>query len=110
MDAMTPKQRTVPRLADARQLVEQRLGPTEVGGAEEIQMVEHVVELIERSAALVARVERPVALISGVELRAEAAEELRHGEVCFAIAIVSGRIEDDRFAPMSFVDDAAPVA
>ena len=54
-----------------------------------------MVEVVEVRARVGAGVERPLGRVGLVEARAEAAEQPRHREVSFAVAVVHGGIEDD---------------
>src|SRR5262245_60897969 len=74
------------------------LGPGTVAAAEEVEVVEHVVQVIELASYPVARVDRPHFAVALVEACREAAEELGHREVGFRVAVVNGRIEHGRRA------------
>ena len=65
-----------------------------------------MVEVVERLAHPVARVHGPGRAVGLVEAGAEAAEELGHGEVGLAVAVVDGRVVDDGLA----VGQRRPVA
>src|SRR5262245_52142136 len=70
----------------------------EVASAEQIQVVENVIEIVERASHRITAVERPSLAIGGLEGVAEAAEQLGHGNVGLAIARVDRGIEHDRRA------------
>jgi hypothetical protein len=61
-------------------------------------VVEDVVEVVERLARLVARVQRPCHAVGGVEGFREATEELGHRQIRLAVAAMHGGIEDHRRA------------
>lgn len=67
----------------------------EVCAAEEVGVVEDMVELVEREAVGVAMGERPFLFVSGIKDVRKPPEEARHGEVAFPIGDVYGGIEDD---------------
>jgi hypothetical protein len=66
--------------------------------AEEVEMVEEMVEIVEVFTFLIARIQRPGSLIGGVKSRREAAEQFGKGQVGLAMAVVNGRVNQDRFA------------
>src|SRR5262249_48090973 len=78
----------------------------EIASAEEIQVVEHVVEVVEGGARLPARLERPRRFVGAIERGVEAAEEPRHGDVRLAVAEVDGGVEDHRRS----IGRGAPIA
>ena len=69
-----------------------------VAATEQVEVVEDVVEIVEDLAYPVARIQRPGLAVGRLEVGAEAAEQLGHGQVRLAIAMVDGGIEDHRLA------------
>jgi len=66
-----------------------------VGAAEEMKVIEQRVEVVEVAALGVAGVHGAGFSVCLVEIAGEAAEELGHGEVDFAVADAHGRIDED---------------
>ena len=69
-----------------------------VGTAEQVQVIQHVIEVVELAASAGTRVQRKLRVIRGIECRSEAPEQARHGDIRLAIAVVDRRIENDRRA------------
>src|SRR5438128_12125108 len=54
-------------LTDGREeLIDHRLGLTKIAGAEEIQMIKDVIEVVERLAHRIALIERPCVTVRGI--------------------------------------------
>src|SRR6516164_3677788 len=83
-------------------------GLPQVRAAEEIQVIEYMVEVVERLALLVADVQRRRTPVRGVEAVREAAEQLGHRQVGFTVADVDRGVEDRRRAVGEFADVAVP--
>ena len=79
-----------------------------VGAAEEMKVIEQRVEVVEVAALGVAGVHGAGFSVCLVEIAGEAAEELGHGEVDFAVADAHGRIDEDGGAVRAGHDIAAP--
>src|SRR5688572_14265043 len=86
--------------------VDHRLGPGAIAATKEVQVVQHMVEVVEIDADGDTRIEWPRMLIGGVKPGLETAEEPRHRDVSLAVAEVNGGIEYDRRC----VSEHAPVA
>ena len=80
-----------------QQASDHALGLCRVAAAEQIEVVEHVIQVVEVLAHRVTRVERPGFLVGGVEGGRVSAELLGHRQIHLAVAIVDGRVEQDRF-------------
>jgi hypothetical protein len=76
--------------------LDQPCGAARVRAAEQVDVVENVVQVVQIAAPGIAGIERPFRLIGIVKAAVEAAEEFRHGDVGFAVAVVGGGIEDHR--------------
>ena len=70
----------------------------DVPTAEEVDVNEQGIELVERDASLVARLERIFGGVRAEDRRAEAAEELHHREVDLPVPEVDRRIDEARRA------------
>src|SRR5437868_967777 len=92
----------------AQQLLQHVLCLRVVTAAEQIEMIEHVIQVIERLARGVAGVERPGLAIGGVEARGKSAEQFAHGDIGLAVAEVHRRVEDHRLAARGAGGVAAP--
>src|SRR5262245_26323106 len=79
-----------------QQTVDHRKRLPRVSTAEEIRVIEHVIEVVQTAACTRRLIDGPAALIRGVESAAETSEKMRHGEIRFPIAVVDRRIEDHR--------------
>ena len=79
-----------------------------VDAAEEMKVIEQRVEVVEVAALGVAGVHGAGFAVCLIEIAGEAAEELGHGEVDFAVADAHGRIDEDGGAVRAGHDVAAP--
>ena len=79
-----------------------------VGAAEEMKVIEQRVEVVEVAALGVTGVHGAGFAVCLIEIAGEAAEELGHGEVDFAVAYAHGRIDEDGGAVRAGHDVAAP--
>ena len=70
----------------------------QIAGAEQVQVIQHVVEVVKRTPQRIAVGERPRIAVRGMEVAAKSAEQLGHRDVGLAIADVDRRVEDDRRA------------
>src|SRR6516164_7033660 len=77
--------------------VDERLRLSRVPAAEEVGVVQHVVEVVELAAQRRARGQRRRALVGAIEGWAEATEETGHGEIGLAVAVIDRGIEQHRF-------------
>ena len=66
-----------------------------VAAAEEIQMVENVIQIVEVFSLLESVLKRKLVLVSRVKTSWETSEKLRKGEVGFAVAVVDRRVKND---------------
>ena len=86
-------------IASSTQVAErlQRRGELpEIATAEQVEVIQHMIELVQRLPFAVARRQWPGVLVSAVKRLTKAAEKARHGQIGFAVAVVDGGIEDDR--------------
>src|SRR5215469_12222564 len=81
-----------------QQAVDERLRLSRVPAAEEVGMVQHVVEVVELGAQRRARRQRRGTLVGAIEACAEATEKLGQGEIGLAVAVVDRGIEEHRLA------------
>lgn len=79
-----------------------------VGAAEEMKMIEQRVEVVEVATLGVTGVRGAGFAVCLVEIAGEAAEELGHGEVDFAVADAYSRIDEDGSTVRAGHDVAAP--
>ena len=79
-----------------------------VGAAEEMKVIEQRVEVVEVAALGVTGVRGAGFAVCLVEIAGEAAEELGHGEVDFAVADAYSRIDEDGSTVRAGHDVAAP--
>ncbi len=79
-----------------------------VGVAEQVEVVEQRVEVVEVAALGVAGVQGAGFLVGIIEFAREAAEELGLGDVDFAEADAHGRVDEDGLASGACHDVAAP--
>lgn len=77
-------------------LIDHLLGLRGVVSAEEVVVVENVIKIVKFSASLPTGVTWPGVVVGDVEGGWEASEKFGEGEVGLAIAVVAGRIKDDR--------------
>src|SRR6187401_2967626 len=78
----------------------------DVAAAEQVDVGQEGVELIERHAVGVAGGAGVRLVVGGEAARAGAAEEREHGEVDLAVAAVDGRVDEDRGAALIAVQVA----
>ena len=71
-------------------------------------MVEHMIEIIEVPAHRVPRVQRPGRAVGGIKAGAKPAKQLGHRDIRLAVAVIRGRIKDDRLAIRQHAMIAAP--
>src|SRR6266852_8108584 len=79
-----------------KEALDHPLGLRRVAAAEQIRVVEHVVQVVQRFSHCVALIEWCGFRVGGVESLRKSAEQLGHGEVRFAVSPVNGRIEKHR--------------
>ena len=79
-----------------------------VGVAEEVEVVEQGIEVVEIASLGIAGVGRAGFAVGLVEFASEAAKELGHGEVDFAVADADGGVDEDGLAGGACHDIAAP--
>lgn len=79
-----------------------------VGVAEEVEVVEQGIEVVEVTTLGIAGVQGAGFLVGIIEFASEAAEELGLGDVDFAEADTHGRVDEDGGAVWSCHDVAAP--
>ena len=79
-----------------------------VGAAEEMKVIEPRVEVVEVAALGVTGVHGAGFAVCLIEIAGEAAEELGHGEVDFAVADADGGVDEDGLAGGACHDIAAP--
>src|SRR5262245_56622289 len=80
----------------ADELLHHLLGLAPVAVAEEVEVIQHVVEVVEDAPQLVAAGDRMYLAVALVEALREAAEELGHGEIGLRVAVVHRGVEHDR--------------
>jgi hypothetical protein len=73
-------------------MLQNALALFEVSAAEQIQVVQDVVELIERKTVFVTGGQRRFLTIGLIKCRLEAPEEPRHRQVSLSMPVVNGRI------------------
>jgi len=91
-----------------QQLLDHPLRSRAIAAAEEVQVVEHVVEVVELPADTVAQVDLERLVVRSVEIGRETAEELCHREIGLTVPVVHRRVEDDRRALGGEGDVARP--
>ncbi len=97
------------KVLDASGVAAQDAGDgVEIGVAEQVEVVEQGVEVVEVAALGVAGVQGAGFLVGIVEFTGEAAEELGLGDVDFAEADAHGRVDEDGLASGACHDVAAP--
>lgn len=79
-----------------------------VGVAEEVEVIEQGIEVVEVATLGIAGVQRTGFLIGIIEFAGETAEELSHSEIDLAVADADGRIDKDGFTGGPCHDVAAP--
>ena len=79
-----------------QQSVDRVLGLAQIAAAEEVQVVEDVIEVVEQLAGAIARCQGPGLPVGGVEIAAKAAEQFGHGEVRLAVARARSVLGPDR--------------
>src|SRR5574338_1341330 len=84
------------------------LGLAQVAGAEEVEVIQHVVEVVQRPSSLVALGQGPFRPVCRIEARRKAAEQLGHGEIRLPVAAIHGRVEDRRPTRYIYGRVAAP--
>ena len=67
-----------------------------ITGAEEVQVVEHMIEVVDLTPLLVARHQQAALSVCPVERTGESAKELRHGNIRFGVSHINGRIDQNR--------------
>src|SRR5215472_4398888 len=80
-----------------QQAVDERLCLSRVPAAEEVGVVQHVVEVVELGAQRRARRQRRGALVSAIKGWAKATEKTGHGKIGLAVAVIDRGIEHHRF-------------
>ena len=76
--------------------------------AEEVVVVEHMIEIVERATLGVARVSRIGFFVALIESGANASEHFSEGNVGFAVSVVDGGIVDYGCATLIVADVSAP--
>src|SRR5262245_40014941 len=84
--------------AFVKQLLDHTFCLTAIPLAEEIEMVEHVIQVVQHAPCLVPSADRTHFPVPLVEARPKAPEQLGHREIGFAVTVIDGRIEHDRGA------------
>ena len=84
------------------------MAAAEVAAAEEIEVVEQVMQLVDQQAIATAGLEWPGLSVAAFEVGWEAAEETRHGDFGLAVTVVGRGIDEHGAA--SVIDEivAAP--
>jgi len=80
--------------------------PSPVGRAEQVQMVQQVVEVVQIPSFRITGFKGPTAVVSLMETRGETAEEFRHGNVSLPMPIVNRRVDQ----PSPAVGSGHPVS
>src|SRR5262245_14512580 len=88
--------------------VDHRLGLTKVAAAEQVEVIQDVIEVVEIDARPGRCRQRPRGLISGVERCTESAEQSGHRQIGLAITVVHRRVEYDRGTVLVGRSVAAP--
>ena len=91
-----------------QQAVDQAHGLPQVSAAEQVEVIQHVIQVVKADAPLVARRQGPGRFVGRIELGGEATKQLCHSKICFPVAEVHGRIEEHGFAGLEGTPIAAP--
>ncbi len=76
----------------------QRTNKRQVGSAEHAYMVERVIESVDPGPVLRPFPQWVFLLVAPIELLRERAEQLRHGNISLPVAVVDGRINENRLS------------